>query len=271
MEDVLDGAKVGADDFRKAWHSGLQYVLLEVYDDAYKHLGWAAATIMRLYKQDKYGAFATLDYLGSSSEYYQWYIDHPDQQGGLRPNTYHHYCRGRQVGQCKAFMGGNPVVHVQRWKALSFGEVNRFLKRWKQPFLVNPGPGDVASGDAGGSPVADGKDTRRARSLRRPSPSEVYQEVFSEDEEEEARNEELQPRKSRKRKSHKTESEPSSSNRGKPFPVKASALDRMLEDERLSVLKKQLQSSLGDGGRSKERGSASSILAARTQQAEERG
>lgn len=123
------------------------------------------------------------------------------------------------------------MVHVQRWKALSFDEVNRFLKRWKQPLLVNPGPGDVASGDAGGSPVADGKDTRRARSSRRPSPSEVYQEVFSEDEEEEARNEELQPRKSRKRKSHKTESEPSSSNRGKPFPVKASALDRMLEDE----------------------------------------
>ena len=75
---LYQGSLLSDEEFKEAYCSLGDYLILEALDDGSKLLGYAIGKITRLYALEDNGAHLKLDYIGAENDFYRWYIDHMD-------------------------------------------------------------------------------------------------------------------------------------------------------------------------------------------------
>ena len=109
------------------------FVRYTCYDDEYAELGTAIGQILNVVKptKGKKGVYLDMQHLGSSDEYYQWYMGTVDHNTAL-----YHVCDGCGADDCKVkrdqkSQGKRQLMHIDNFQILKGSEAVSFLKKMK--------------------------------------------------------------------------------------------------------------------------------------------
>ena len=134
-DKLLDGALFSSATFEAELKNTERYMLIEVYDDKYKEMGFAITQVMKKYQVDRDGAYVELRYLGIDNQHYRWYIENEGTKDAFPKDALHHLCRTK-AKDCKNKIAGRSVIHCQRWRPFTEEEAHETLVSWGYPGLT---------------------------------------------------------------------------------------------------------------------------------------
>ena len=132
-DSLYEGYKARSEVFSGLYDGLKDHLYFECLDDSGNSQGYAIAKLIKKFRHDDDGGFVEIAYIQVSDGYYQHWLETSHGQ-----DQFHHLCR-HSLRSCQRKVGREGVVHIQRWRAVTAGEVSSVVQGWKTKPLLDLG------------------------------------------------------------------------------------------------------------------------------------